>query len=388
MNVFDALVAVVVLGAVVGGYRVGLLARVAGWVGWILGLIAAATFSHRILDLVHSPNPQVKLLMAVGIFLLVASLGAALGEMVGFRLRSLLPVGGLRAADHAGGAVAGGFGVLVVLWLFLPALSDVPGQISYQVRNSRVARTIDSAAPRAPGPLQDLRQQVVDANFPEVFSQLRPAPSTGTPPVATALAPDLVTRVIDSTVRVSGQACGRVLTGSGFAVDAETIVTNAHVLAGVDRPSVTRPDGRRLSATVLAFDSGRDLAILDVPGLGQSPLPVGTAEVGSDGAVFGHPGGQEEVEVSPARIETAISALGRDLYGESTVRRDIYILAAQLEPGDSGGALVDTDGEVVGVAFAVAPDQPATAYALTSGELTAVLDQPRSGEVDTGPCLR
>ncbi|MEA2717380.1 MAG: hypothetical protein QOI99_1697 [Actinomycetota bacterium] len=388
MNVFDVVVAVVVVGASVGGYRVGLLARVAGWIGWVVGLVAAASFSHRILDLVHSPDPQVKLLMAVGIFLLVASLGAALGEMVGFRLRSLLPLGGIRMADHVGGAFAGGIGVLLILWLLLPALSDVPGEISKQVRNSRVARAIDSAAPRAPGPLQDLRQQVADANFPEVFSRLRPAPSTGTPPVATALSPDLVSRVIDSTVKVSGQACNRVLSGSGFTVDGETVVTNAHVLAGVDRPSVIRPDGRRLQATVQVFDPNRDLAVLRVPGLDQSPLPVGTAEIGADGAVFGHPGGQDEVEVSPARIETAVNALGRDLYGESTTRRDIYILAAQLAPGDSGGALVDTGGEVVGVAFAIAPDQPATAYALTSGELTAVLDEPRSDGADTGPCLR
>lgn len=388
MNVFDLLIVVVMLGATVGGYRVGLLARVAGWIGWILGLVVAASFSHRVLDLVHSPDPQVKLLMAVGIFLLVASLGAALGEMVGFRVRSLLPLGGLRTADHVGGAFAGAFGVVVVLWLLLPTLSDVPGEISRQVRNSRVAQAIDSAAPRAPGPLQDLRQQVADANFPEVFSRLRPAPSTGTPPVATALAPDLVSRVIDSTVKVTGQACGRVLSGSGFAVGEETIVTNAHVLAGVDRPAVTRPDGRRLSATVVAFDPNRDLAILVVPDLDQVPLPVGTAEIGSDGAVFGHPGGQDEVEVSPARIETALSALGRDLYGQTTIRRDIFILAAQLEPGDSGGALVDTEGEVVGVAFATAPDDPTTAYALTSGELGAVLDMPRSDGVDTGPCLR
>jgi len=388
MNLFDLAVAVLVVGATAGGYRVGLLARVAGWIGWILGLAVAASFSHRVLDLVTSPDPQVKLLMAVGIFLLVASLGAALGEMVGFRLRSILPLGGLRMADRVGGAFAGAIGVLVVLWLLLPVLADVPGEISKQVRNSQVARAIDAAAPRAPGPLQDLRQQVVDANFPEVFSRLRPAPSTGTPPVATALSPDLVARVIDSTVKVSGQACGRVLTGSGFAVGEDTIVTNAHVVAGVDRPSVIRPDGRRLAATVQVFDSGRDLAVLDVPGLEQTPLPVGTGDIGSDGAVFGHPGGQDEVEVSPARIEAAVNALGRDLYGRSDIRRDIYILAAQLEPGDSGGALVDIDGAVVGVAFAVAPDQPATAYALTSGELNAVLDEPRSGAVDTGSCLR
>ena len=388
MNLFDLAVLVAVAGATIGGYRVGLLARVAGWIGWALGLILAASFSHRVLDLVHSPDPQVKLLMAVGIFLLVASLGAALGEMVGFRLRGLLPLGGLRLADHVGGAAAGGLGVLVVLWLLLPVLADVPGEISKQVRNSTVARAIDAAAPRAPGPLQDLRQQVVDANFPEVFSRLRPAPSTGTPPVATALSPDLVARVINSTVKVSGQACGRILTGSGFAADSEIVVTNAHVVAGVDNPSVIRPDGRRLAATVRVFDPNRDLAVLSVPGLGEAPLTVGTVETGADGAVFGHPGGQDEVEVSPARIESAIDAVGRDLYGKSTTRREIYILAAQLAPGDSGGALVDGDGEVVGVAFAVAPDQPATAYALATSELTAVLGQPRGDAVDTGPCLR
>lgn len=387
MNLFDLVVAVVGVGAVVGGYRVGLLARVAGWIGWVLGLVLAASFSHRVLDLVTSPDPQVKLLMAIGIFLLVASLGAAVGEMVGFRLRGLLPLGGLRMADHVGGAFAGGLGILVMLWLLLPVLADVPGEISKQVRNSTVARAIDAAAPRAPGPLQDLRQQVVDANFPEVFSRLRPAPSTGSPPVATALAPELVSQLIDSTVRVTGQACGRILSGSGFAADTDTIVTNAHVVAGVDNPSVIRPDGRRLSATVEVFDPNRDLAVLSVPGLGQAPIPVGTAEVGTDGAVFGHPGGQEDVEVSPARIEAAIDALGRDLYGRSSIRRDIYILAAQLEPGDSGGPLVNTAGEVVGVAFAVAPDQPATAYALATSELQAVLDQPRLG-ADSGSCLR
>ncbi len=387
MNLFDLVIAVIVFGAIVGGYRLGLLARVAGWIGWGLGLVLAASFSHRVLGMVDAPDPQVRVLMALGIFLLVASLGAALGEMVGFRLRRLLPFGGLRTVDHVGGAFAGALGVMVVLWLLLPVLAYVPGEISRQVRNSTVARAIDAAAPRAPGPLQDLRNQVVDANLPEVFSRLRPAPSTGAPPVATALAPDLVTRVASSTVRVSGQACGRVLTGSGFAADTDTIVTNAHVVAGVDNPSVLRPDGRRLSATVQVFDPRRDLAVLGVPGLGQAPLPVGTGEVGSEGAVFGHPGGQDDLEVSPARIEAAIEALGRDLYGQSTTRRNIYILAAQLERGDSGGALVNPSGEVVGVAFAVAPDQPATAYALATSELEAVLAEPRVG-ADTGSCLR
>jgi S1-C subfamily serine protease len=62
-------------------------------------------------------------------------------------------------------------------------------------------------------------------------------------------------------------------------------------------------------------------------------------------------------------------------------------LAADLHPGDSGGPLVDPAGAVVGVAFAIAPDRPGTAYALTSKELDAALAAPRLAAAATGACL-
>jgi len=236
--------------------------------------------------------------------------------------------------------------------------------------------------------LEDLRRQVAEVNFPEVFSRLGPSPTAGPPPGEVALPVAVRVRVAASTVKITGTACGRVLSGSGFTPAADTIVTNAHVVAGVSRPTVLRPDGRRLPATVEVFDPDRDLAVLRVSGLGQNPLPVGSGDEGDEGAVFGHPNGQDELAIIPARIETRVNAQGRDLYGDSPIRREVFVLAAALVPGDSGGALVDTAGEVVGVAFAVAPDKPATAYALTSGELRAVLGVARRGAVDTGPCLR
>jgi S1-C subfamily serine protease len=149
---------------------------------------------------------------------------------------------------------------------------------------------------------------------------------------------------------------------------------------------VERPDGQRLPARLVHFDDNRDIALLRVPGLGQAPLSVAAADVGEAAAVFGHPGGQIDVRVAPATISDRQIAVGRDLYNNERTRREIFFLAARLQPGDSGAALVDVDGAVVGVAFAIAPDRSSTAYALTEAELNAALQGAR-GPSDPGPCL-
>ncbi len=375
--------------AAVGGYRMGFLARVASWVGLAAGIYAAARLSPAVLDLYRSGTPASRLLLALGVFVVLSTAGASLGALAGASVRRLIPLGtGLRAADRAAGGVIGALGGLVLAWLLVPVLASVPGVVSDFARNSSIARNIDRIGPSAPQALQHLRRQVSDANFPQVFSRLGPSPSAGPPPGAVALPDGVRDRVALSTVKVSGTACGRQQSGSGFSPAADVIVTNAHVVAGVDRPSVLRTDGKRLAATVVVFDPNRDLAVLRVPGLGQAALPVADADVGAEAAVYGHPRGQDELAVIPARIETKVNAQGMDLYGDRPIRRQVFILAARLEPGDSGGALVDVSGRVVGVAFAVAPDRPATAYALASEELRAALAAPRTAQVDTGPCMR
>jgi S1-C subfamily serine protease len=281
-----------------------------------------------------------------------------------------------------------GLGALLLVWLLVPILAEMPGVVSELARNSSIARNLDRLGPDTPQALEDLRRQVSDFNFPEVFSRLGPSPDAGPPPGEVAIPAAVRDRVAASTVKVYGTACGRVLNGSGFSPAANIIVTNAHVVAGVNRPNVLLTDGRRLPATVVVFDPNRDLAVLRVPNLGRPALPVGDAEVGDEGAVYGHPRGQDELAIIPARVESAVNAQGFDLYGDTRIRREVLILAAALAPGDSGGALVDTGGNVIGVAFAVAPDRPATAFALDSSELRTVLDQPRNDAVNTGPCVR
>jgi len=388
VNAFDVAVVVLGLGAVVGGYRMGFVARVASWLGLGVGLVVAAILAPWVLDALPASVGELgRALVAVGVFLVVASLTASVGELVGFQLRRRIPLGGLRQVDHVAGAGAGALGLVVILWLLVPTLAEVPGDLSRLVRGSVAARLVDRATPRVPAALQALRDQVSRADFPEVFDRLTPAPRTGIPPPSGAIPADVEARVVGSTVQLAGEACGRLLQGSGFVVEPGVVMTNAHVVAGVDDPRITRPDGRELAATVVVYDAERDLALLTVPGLGQPPLPAGQGDVGDAGAVFGHPRGQVRIEVSPARIEDEVSARGRDIYGRRITVRQVFILAAALEPGDSGAALVDEGGAVVGVAFAVAPDAPATAYALTWDEAAAVLAEPRA-EVDTGACLR
>jgi len=194
--------------------------------------------------------------------------------------------------------------------------------------------------------------------------------------------------VRSSTVKVEGTACRRNQDGSGFAIGPNLIVTNAHVVAGENKTTVLTPSGSVLTASVVLFDAGRDLAILRVPRYTGAPLPLSDAKIGETGAVFGHPRGQDEVAVLPATVSSRITAVGPDLYGVvKKVHRDVLLLSASVQPGDSGGALVNNRGEVIGVVFALAPDKPDTAYALSTLELRAVMSKPTTDSVSTGPCL-
>lgn len=389
MNLLDLLVLTSAAAAAFGGYRLGFVARAASWVGLALGLTVAMGFLPSAVRTFEGPDPSTKLFIAAGVLLLGGFVGQGLGLLAGSSLRRFVPHGPLRAVDSSVGAVVGVVGILVSVWLLLPAIADIPGSYSRQARNSAIAQFLDRRFPEPPDTVQALRRVVGDTNFPQVFEALRPAPKTGPPPATTGIPGPVIARVSASTVKVEGIACDRMQEGSGFTVAADIVVTNAHVVAGhrAGSTQVARPDGRRFDASIVVFDPARDLAVLRARGLAQAPLPVGDAEVGERGAVFGHPGGQEPLRIAPAAIREQVNAVGRDLYGTRSTRREVFVLAAELAQGDSGGALVDAGGEVVGVAFAIAPDRPGTAYALTADELRAVLALPRRQAVSSGPCL-
>jgi S1-C subfamily serine protease len=389
MNWFDLIVVLVALAAAVGGYRLGFLARAASWIGLSLGIYICARFLPRIMTSLKLANPASVLLVAALVLIGGAFAGQAVGLLVGARLHRALPPGPVREVDRGIGAGVGAVGVIVAVWLLLPSMANVPGWPARVARTSSIANWVDTHFPKPPDALQALGRLVGKDNFPQVFNSLHQGEAVGPPPASSGLAATVLQRVTQSTVKVEGDACSRIQEGSGFAAGPDEVVTNAHVVAGEgrNRTRVRLLNGTVLPATVVLFDPNRDLAILRVNRLGETPLPTAAGFVGETGAVFGHPGGVDNLVVAPAMIAQNVTAIGQDLYNSHTTRRDVFILSAQLRPGDSGGPLVNTSGAVVGVAFAIAPDQPNTSYALTSKELTAVLAQPVTAAVSTGPCL-
>jgi S1-C subfamily serine protease len=389
VNLFDVIIVVVALAAAVGGYRLGFLARALSWIGLATGLYLGARFLPRVITAFDLAQSDQRLLVAAVVLIGGALVGQAAGLLIGGRLHAVLPLGPLRSVDRVVGAAVGAFGVFVALWLLLPAISSVSGLPARATRGSAISRFV-STLHGPPNSLEALRRLVGQETFPEVFNALGDSTGAGTPPATSSLSAATTATVAASTVKVEGQACDEIQDGSGFTIGTDLVVTNAHVVAGepAGQTSVIEPDGARLAATVIRFDPDRDLALLDVAGLDEPPLTITTASVGDRGAVFGHPGGQTALAVTPARIAQEVDAVGRNLYDTHTTSRDVFILASDLAPGDSGGALVTTGGQVAGVAFAIDPDQPGTSYALSYKVLDAFLAAPvTTTAVSTQSCL-
>jgi S1-C subfamily serine protease len=375
------------VGAAVGGYRLGFLARVSSWIGMALGTVVGALMLPPVLRAVEDASDSQLLFITLGVLVGMAFIGQALGLFVGGRLHVALPGQSVRSLDRGAGALAGVVGVFVTLWLLLPLMADVPGWFAVQARTSAVADFVDQRFPPAPDTVATLRRLVGGDQFPRVFDALQPAPDLGPPPSASTIPQAVVDAVVPSTVKVHGVACRRIQEGSGFVAGPGLVVTNAHVVAGEGETVVQRSDGTEVRATVVAFDPRRDLAVLSAPDLDRPALARADVEEGALGAVFGHPGGGP-LRAAPFSVGRTVNATGTDIYDRERTERKVLILAAGLAPGDSGAALIDPQGRVVGVAFAIAPDKPGVAYALDIEELEPLLAGDLSRRADTGSCLQ
>jgi S1-C subfamily serine protease len=288
--------------------------------------------------------------------------------------------------DRIAGATAGTIGLLMLVWLVIPSLATAQGWPARMARESRLVAGIDRVAPRQPTQFAAWGLAISEAPYPSALDPLATPPDPGAVPT-TKLPAALDATVRKSIMKVTGTACGQTQDGSGWVAAPGLVVTNAHVVAGERSSSVIDSAGREMPATVVAFDPVRDLAVLSVPKLEAQPLARAKGAVGDEGAVYGHPRGGP-LQAAPARIGEEIVAVGTNIYRTSTSRRHVFVLASALAPGDSGGAVVNKNGDVVGVAFAIDPGRSATSYALTDEEVDPVLVAASAGTIaDTGACL-
>lgn len=391
MNALDWAIVVLVVLAGVNGFRRGALLQLSSYLGLFLGLAAGALVAPRVAPAVDSPLGQAA--AALSSLLLLGALGDGLGWLLGSRIWRLARHSALRAVDALAGAALSMVALLLAVWFvgFNLANGPIP-PLARLIRGSTVVRALDGALPRPPSLIAGARQFLDRFGFPEIFADLPPPPAGPVQGPNRLVVARAAAAADQSTVKVVGEACATTHEGSGFVVAARYVVTNAHVVAGMRDPVVQlQDDPRSHPATVVLFDPETDVAVLRVEGVGAPALPLDLDDHGrgTAGAVLGYPAGGG-LRFEAAAVRRQIEAIGRDIYGRSVVRRDVYELQTRVRPGNSGGPFVLPDGRVAGVVIAASTTEPDVGYALTSSEVAPLVQRGvgRTREVSTGPCLR
>ena len=390
MNFVDLIILVLCLLSAIRGWRLGLLGQVFELGGGFLGLIAGAALAPHIAGWFTDEKGLQGALISLGVLLVFLSIGQGLGYIAGHRFGTFAMRARLGGLDSSLGA---GFGIgltLVSAWLIASMLVDGPSkQIAGAVQHSAVLKKVSAVLPRPPNVFAYLRGYLDTSGFPQVFAGF-PRP-IGEP---VKLPEDGVARraalkADQSTVQVVVPACGGTQLGSGWVASTDTVVTNAHVVSGGD--SVTVRDGAGdHSGDVVLFDPKTDIAVIHVAGTEGPSLPLDTETLsrGTPGATLGFPGGRGQLVEQKAAVQDHYEATGRDIYGRSTVTRQIYELRSRVRQGDSGGPFVLPTGDVAGVVFAASTSRGDTGYALTGAEVADEVERgsQRSTPVDTGGC--
>ena len=390
VNLLDLVILGLIFLSISTGFRRGAAMQVISYLGLIVGLLVGALVAPTFAALAERPTTQATVAMVT--LLVAGGLGDLLGWIVGARVGRALGKKGFGSADAAAGIMVAMVTILLTTWFLAFNLVQGPfPALSRHIRESAVVRGLDAVLPRPPSLLGQVRTFLNRFGFPEVFAGLPPAPARPVPDPSRGQVSDAIQAADQSTVKVIGQACDRIQEGSGFFVAEDYVVTSAHVVAGVDAPQVERRNGEVSLATVTLFDPDLDLAVLRFGGAAPEPLQLATRNLdrGDKGAVLGYPGGGP-LEAETAAVRRTITAAGRDIYGEETVRRQVYELQAEVRAGHSGGPFVAVDGTVAGVVFAASTTNEEVGYALTAIQARPqiTLGVARIESVDTGECLR
>ena len=380
------------------GFRRGLLYTVLTSAGLIAGALIGSRIApnvvHALMDRAAQDSVADQQISQRAVTVLVVVVLAVVGERLAARLarlvRTALKITPLGIVDGLGGGVLGGVAFLLAAWLFGTALGSAPyPRVVAQIRGSQVLSTVNGFVPDSGRQhFSALLRSLQGHSFPQLFDPLGqlpkllapvPAPDAGVVPAALKASGP-------SVVKIVGQApqCSRQSEGSGFVISRDHVMTNAHVVAGVRTLTVTTPGpgSRTLVGTVVLFDPQRDVAVLYVRGLDRPALSFSSnAAVGASAVVVGYPE-NGPFKAVPARISGRQTVTGPNIYQQTSTTRDVYIVRADVEPGNSGGPLLSPSGQVDGVVFAKSTETADVGYVLTAAEVASDF---RAGATATAP---
>ncbi|MCO4251678.1 MarP family serine protease [Pseudarthrobacter raffinosi] len=390
LTVLDLALILALLSYLIYGLRNGFLVTLGGIVGFAAGAVAAFFAVPLVSNFVDDSGWRLTAIVAAAVVLM--ALGHGLGTMIGRKIRGAVRIKPLRAVDRlVGGAVNVVVSALVMSMLaFSVSALGVPF-VSQQLAESKVIRYIDGLTPvPVKTTMAQLRSTVIGNGIPTLLEGLDQGQQVAVPNASTDT--PALNRAAQSVLKIAGTAyqCGQNQTGTGFVVSPGRVVTNAHVVAGVSQPVVEIPDGGAMPGRVVYFDTRHDLAVLAVDGLPSEPLTL-TSDLpnGSPAAFAGYPHGGP-FQSNPATVQDITSVLVPDIYGENPAPEEIYRLAGNVQPGNSGGPLLTMEGLVAGVIFAKATSDTEMGFAITMNDLFPVASQAASlsAPVSSGQCIQ
>lgn len=387
-TLLDIILVLMLIGYLVAGLRNGFLVTLGGIIGFAAGAVAAFFAIPLVSTWVSDDGWRLAAVIATALLLVV--IGQALGSGLGRALSSRAGSAPVRAIDRLLGGVTNVVVAALVLAMLAFSISTmgVPF-LSQSIASSKVISTIDTLTPSPVRTwMAQIRSIAVADGIPTLLEGV--APATPAPvPDASVDTPELAA-ASQSVLRIAGTAfqCGQNQTGSGFVVAPGKVVTNAHVVAGVNQPVVEVPGAGAMPGEVVYFDAVRDLAVIAVDGLDRAALQLGEGLAGGDTAAFaGYPAGGP-FQIQPASVQNRSDVLVENIYGADPTAVNVYTLAANVQQGNSGGPLLDMQGRVAGVVFAKSTADIPVGYALTLDELRPIAEQaPTLNEtVSAGQC--
>jgi S1-C subfamily serine protease len=386
----DVFLVLVLLGYLVYGFRTGLMRSIGGIVGVVGGGMAAyfaIPFLGRLV-----PAPEWRAFSVLVLVLVMLAIGHSVGAALGHAIRKHLRARPLRALDRVLGAGVNVVVAALVISVLAAGVTSLGVPIlSPAVASSGVVRTIDGATPDpVKSFLAQARSFAVEEGLPLIADAFGPTAPPPIPDIDTSTGP--LSTAAQSVVRISGTAysCGQSQSGTGFVVAPERVMTNAHVLAGVDEPVIEAPGEGGRTGRIVYFDPVDDIAVIAVPGLPTPPLAVNPdLGRGARGVVDGYPFGGPFTS-RPAEVVSVETIAVPDIYGENPDPRQVFVLAADVDPGNSGGPFLDQQGAVAGVIFGRGENTENVGYALTLEEVGTVLERAPalSDPVSSGDCMR